>query len=173
MSREIRARTLRVTLVLFALVQAVIGGWALFLPHRFYDGFPLPGHAWVAMFPPYNEHLIRDYGGLNLALAFLLAVCALTMARGMIRATAIGYEFYALPHLLFHIVHLEHFPAIDAVGQTASLVLTVLGPLVLLALTRATPPTSEGSTALARFFGQDGGDARDPATGRGGAPSRR
>src|SRR5215471_14889090 len=34
---------------------------AQFLPDSFYDSFPTPGHAWVALLPPHNEHLLRDF----------------------------------------------------------------------------------------------------------------
>ena len=44
-----------------------VGLQALFTPRSFYDDFPL-GRGWVAMDGPYNQHLVRDVGSLNLAL---------------------------------------------------------------------------------------------------------
>ncbi|MEV5509845.1 hypothetical protein [Streptomyces orinoci] len=128
---------LRPGLVLLAALHSVLGGWALFLPQSFYRDFPAPGHAWVAMFPPYNEHLLRDYGGLNLAFALIFGACAIRPERLVVRVSLLGYECYALPHLLFHLGHLRHFRAADAVGQTASLTLTAIAPPLLLTLSYA------------------------------------
>ena len=40
-------------------------------PKSFYEDFPGAGRVWVAVDGPYNEHLVRDVGSLNLALAFV------------------------------------------------------------------------------------------------------
>ena len=47
-----------------------VGVQAEFFPRSFYDDFPF-GRGWVAMDGRYNEHLIRDFGALNLALLVL------------------------------------------------------------------------------------------------------
>jgi len=52
--------TLRAGLVFFTLVQTLVGGWILLSPRSFYDDVP-----WVAMLPPYNQHLMTDLGGLT------------------------------------------------------------------------------------------------------------
>lgn len=57
-------------LAYLSLTSAVVGVWAQFFPRAFYERFPGFG-IWVAGDGPYNEHLIRDVGGLNLALAVL------------------------------------------------------------------------------------------------------
>ena len=48
-----------------------VGLQALFAPRSFYDDFPI-GRGWVAMDGPYNQHLVRDVGSLNLALVVLV-----------------------------------------------------------------------------------------------------
>src|SRR3954471_13364403 len=58
----------RVVLALLAFTSAGIGVWAAFAPRAFYDKFPGLGQVWVAVDGPYNEHLVRDFGALNLAL---------------------------------------------------------------------------------------------------------
>jgi hypothetical protein len=68
----------RAGLGILAVVQGVVGVWALLAPASFYARFPVSGHAWVAQLPPYNEHLVRDFGALNLALAVPLAAAAVT-----------------------------------------------------------------------------------------------
>jgi hypothetical protein len=129
----------RVLLAVLAVTEAVVGGWALLVPRGFYDGFPLPGHPWVALLPPYNEHLLRDFGGLNLGFGLMLAVAAVTLDRLLIRTVLAGYLLYSVPHLTFHLGHLGHFDMVDAVGQVVVLALCVLAPAILLFLTRKAP----------------------------------
>ena len=57
----------RLLLWLLALGNLGVGIQAAFTPRSFYDDFPL-GRGWVAMDGPYNQHLVRDVGSLNLAL---------------------------------------------------------------------------------------------------------
>jgi hypothetical protein len=52
----------RAGLEILAVSQGVIGIWALLAPTSFYSSFPITGHPWVSLLPPYNEHLIRDVG---------------------------------------------------------------------------------------------------------------
>lgn len=126
---------LRAGLAFLALVQAVSGGWALLAPQGFYDNFPLPSNPWVAYFPPFNEHLLRDFGALNLALCVVLVFAAVTMERRLTQAALAGYLMFAVPHLVFHLNHLSHMSFVDQVGNVVSLVAVVLIPLALLPLT--------------------------------------
>lgn len=116
----------RVLLGVLAVSEALIGGWALFAPASFYRSFPAAGHGWVALLPPYNEHLIRDVGSLSLALTVVLAAAAVTGQR-LLSAVAVGaFAAYAVPHMIFHSFHLEGFSAGDAVAQTLGFVLQLL-----------------------------------------------
>jgi hypothetical protein len=140
----------RVGLLILAASQAIVGLWALAAPRSFYDGFPSRGHPWVALLPPYNEHLVRDVGALNLALTLVLGAAALTLHRTMIRAALVGMAVYAVPHTGFHAAHLEGFPAADAVEQTVGFVVQLVITAGLFALTwrlpaetaQPTPPDS-------------------------------
>lgn len=60
-------RSRRAALWLLTSTTLVVGAWALLAPASFYRAFPL-GRAWVAVDGPFNEHLLRDVGGLFLAL---------------------------------------------------------------------------------------------------------
>jgi hypothetical protein len=122
--------------ILWALsaTLALTGGWALGAPRSFYDRFPGAGHAWVAVLPPYNEHLVRDVGSLTLALAVLLAAAAATLQRPLVTVAALATLVWSTPHLLFHLGHLEGLATADKVGQVVSLALGVAAPLALLAL---------------------------------------
>ncbi len=98
---------LRAGLVVLAAMQAFVGVWALPAPRSFYDTFPLRGHAWVALHPPYNEHLVRDVGAYSLAFAVLLGAAALSLDRRLARAALLALAVFAVPHAVFHAGHLE------------------------------------------------------------------
>lgn len=119
-----RARlTARTSLGLLAVSQVLIGGWALLVPGHFFASFPAAGHAWVALLPPYNEHLVRDVGALSLALTVVLAAAAATADRLLVRVAAVASVFYSVPHTLFHGLHLDDFTLGDAIAQMAGFVL--------------------------------------------------
>lgn len=125
---------LRAGLAFLALTQVVVGAWQLLLPRSFYDDGPIPGHRWVALVPPYSEHLMRDVGALNLALAVVATVAAVTLQRLMVGTALVAYLVFSVPHLVFHATHLEPFPRGEAIGQTIALAVGVVLPLALLAL---------------------------------------
>ena len=131
--------TLRVGLLILVANEAALGLWALAAPRSFYDGFPAPGHPWVALLPPYNEHLVRDVGALNLAVATMLGAAALTLDRTTIRAALLAMVVFAVPHTVFHVGHLEGFPRADALAQTVGFVLQLAVTVGLLALTWRLP----------------------------------
>jgi hypothetical protein len=130
---------LRAGLMILAAMQVVVGAWALLAPRAFYDGFPLPGHAWVALLPPYNEHLVRDVGALNLALTVVLGAATWTLDRTTIRVALLAVAVFAVPHTVFHAGHLTGFPAGDAVAQTVGTVLQLVLTVSLFVLTWRLP----------------------------------
>jgi hypothetical protein len=125
----------RVALGVLALAQVVVGGWALFAPERFYAGFPAAGHAWVALLPPFNEHLVRDVGSLSLAVTVVLAAAAVACTRTQVRTAVAAFALYAVPHTIFHGLHLENFGRGDAVAQMAGFGLQLLLALAALLAT--------------------------------------
>lgn len=96
---------LRAALALLAASAAMMGAWALLAPQSFFDEFPGDGVALVAALPPYNEHLTRDFGSLNLALAVVLAMAAVTASRPLVLAALAATVVNGVPHLLFHASH--------------------------------------------------------------------
>jgi hypothetical protein len=128
---------LRAGIWALTLVEFAVGITATLTPRAFYDHVP-----WVDLSPPYAEHLMRDYGAMNLALALVLLVAAITMEPLLVRTALAAYVVFAVPHLLFHLTHHQHYSTAAAVGETTALVVAVLLPLALLALTvtRASPP---------------------------------
>jgi hypothetical protein len=115
-------------------VEITVGVVATLTPRWFYDNVP-----WVDLAPPFAEHLMRDYGAMNLALGLVTAVAAFTMDRVMVRTSLAAYLLFAVPHLIFHVTHHEHYTASQAVGETTALTIAVLLPLALLALTWRVP----------------------------------
>jgi hypothetical protein len=116
-----------------------VGMQAAFFPRSFYDDFPL-GRGWVAMDGPYNEHLIRDVGALNLAL-LVVTIGALVLAtRAVARIVAIAWLVYSVPHFVYHLRHLTmSMSGADKVGTVVSLAVTVVAPIVLLVTARRVP----------------------------------
>ncbi len=94
MTRELRVDPVlpgptRLMLWLLAVSALALGVQAEFTPRAFYDDFPF-GRGWVAMDGRYNEHLIRDFGALNLAI-FVLTVGALFVGTRAISRVAAGF----------------------------------------------------------------------------------
>jgi hypothetical protein len=121
-----RRVVVRVSLAGLAAAQALVGGWAAAAPSGFYMRFPTRGHGWVALLPPYNEHLVRDVGTLSLALTVVLAVAAISCHRLLVRTAVTAFLVYAVPHTAFHGLHLDGFPARDARAQMAGFAIQLL-----------------------------------------------
>ena len=121
------SRWLRLALLLLAGNELLVGLCALTLPRSFYTEFPT-GTGWVALLPPYNEHLVRDVGGLSLGFAVLLAAAALRPQPTLTRVAMLAWLAAAVPHLAFHLTHLDGFSAGDALAQSGGLILAVFVP---------------------------------------------
>jgi hypothetical protein len=134
----------RVLLVFFGVVEAVTGIWPLVTPTGFYQDFPGFRTGWVSMDGPFNEHLLRDFGGLNLALAALLVGAAVIGTTAVMRLAAVAALLFGLPHFLYHLGHVSHFEQIDQVLIIATTGLGVVVPIVLLLIParRVSPPAT-------------------------------
>lgn len=122
---------------MFMVAQAaLVGVWALLAPRSFFRDFPAIGGAWVNALPPYNEHLVRDIGGLNLGFALLFFASASTLDVTLIRTSLGAWLLYALPHFLFHITNMERLSGSEKVFQTLALGALIVVPVGLLMATR-------------------------------------
>jgi hypothetical protein len=128
---------LRVLLGVMTVSGTVVGVWAAFAPRAFYENFPGLGQVWVAVDGPYNEHLVRDVGSLNLALAVITAFALVSLARSTIVAAMCGWLVYGVPHFVYHARHLGPFDATQAVGVLAGVGATSVMALVVLWLERS------------------------------------
>jgi heme/copper-type cytochrome/quinol oxidase subunit 4 len=129
--RRTTSVAIRIGLAVLAALEALVGVWALLAPLSFYRSFPLPGHAWVSLLPPYNEHLTRDVGELSLALTVVLVAAA---ASGQWLLSVVAFmatAVYAVPHAIYHALHLEGFPTGDAVAQTLGIALQLVVVVVV------------------------------------------
>jgi hypothetical protein len=121
-----RDRVLRILLVLLALGNVQVGVWATFAPRSFYDDFPGGDRSWVAVDGPYNEHLVRDFGATNLALAILTIAALVWLRRVLVVTAGLAWIAYGVPHLVYHLRHLDVY---DTGDQVANVVLLTLAPL--------------------------------------------
>ena len=116
-------------------------------PRSFYDDFPAPGWGWVSTLGPYNEHLVRDYGVMNLALGVLLVSAAFFLERRLAQVALLTYLAFAAPHFLFHATQIHHFSLFHNALQLSTLGFLVLLPAVLLAFTRKNPESVHSEAA--------------------------
>lgn len=126
------------------VVEAVIGIWPLVTPTGFYQDFPGFRAGWVSMDGPFNEHLLRDFGGLNLALAALLIGAAVIGTTAVARLAGVAALLFGLPHFFYHLGHVSHFDQIDQVLIIATTGLGAVVPIALLLIPgrRVSPPAT-------------------------------
>ncbi len=75
MTGDVARRVSRIGLGLLAVTSIPLGVWAVIAPRSYYDDFPGFGRQWISPDGPFNEHLMRDFGALNLAIG-VFTVCA-------------------------------------------------------------------------------------------------
>jgi hypothetical protein len=126
----VREWVVRVVLVVWAAVSVQLGIWAAFAPRSFYDDFPGFGREWVRVDGPYNEHLVRDFGALNLALAVVTIAALITLSRPLVIAVAVAWLAWSVPHFVYHLRHLDMF---SSTGDKVANVF-LLGSLPVLAV---------------------------------------
>jgi hypothetical protein len=134
-----RDRVVRVVLVVWAVVSVQLGIWATFAPRSFYDDYPGFGREWVRVNGPYNEHFVRDFGALNLALAVVTIAALVTLSRPMVIAVAIAWLAWSVPHLVYHLRHLDVFSTGDKVVNVFLLGSLPVLAVVVLVLTLRRP----------------------------------
>jgi hypothetical protein len=140
---------MRAGLALLALPSAVIAGWTLIAPHGFYDDFPGGGRHWVSALPPYNEHLLRDFGAASLAIVVFLVGAAIILERRLIQVALIAFLAYSIPHFGYHLTTTEHYSSGDNIGSLGGFVVTMVLAVVLLGLTREATSASAAPRAYA------------------------
>ncbi len=107
----------RIPVAILGFTGLQLGLWIQVAPRSFFDEFPGFGHRWVASFQPYNEHLLRDFGAMNLALGLLAVVAAVRFDRTFVRVACAVWFIFGIQHLAFHMVH---FSALDGIDRYLS-----------------------------------------------------
>ncbi len=117
----------------FLLLQTLwVGAWAQFAPKSFYDNFPSFNWSWVSLDGSFNEHLLRDIGGLNLALATVIVFALLDSKPILLRVVSLSTLVYQIPHSLYHFAHLDLLPnTFQQIIQIFSLSSGILASLII------------------------------------------
>jgi hypothetical protein len=129
----------RIVLAIWAAVSLQLAGWAILAPRSFYDDYPGFGRHWVSVDGPYNEHFVRDFGALNLALAVVTIAALITLSRPMVIAVAVAWLAWGVPHLVYHLRHLDLYSTTDQVLNVVALAALPVIAVLVLALTLTTP----------------------------------
>ena len=109
----------RLASAVLGLMFVPTGLQAAFTPRSFFNDFPL-GRGWIALGGEvYNEHVVRDVGGLFLVLS-LLSLWA-WRNQAIARPALVAWLAQGTLHLSFHLRHLGHFRGIDRIGLIATL----------------------------------------------------
>jgi hypothetical protein len=139
-------RTSLAATAILTVTAVYVGGWAGLFPHSFYDDFPGLNRYWVSVDGPYNEHLVRDVGGLYLALALAGVLALLWRDRRSMIMLGSAWAIFSALHLGYHVDHLGELDSTaDKVGEVAALALSLLLALVLVMSRRA--PSRSRATA--------------------------
>ncbi len=132
----------RIGLVVLGLQALLPGAWATASPRGFYNDFPGFGAHWISTDGPFNEHLLRDFGALNLALAVLALLAALWMTRQLAIATAVSILVYGVPHIAYHLFNGHGENTLNQVALYGGL---AFGPVVAAGILLANVRTADAS----------------------------
>ena len=126
-------------MIAIAVLMLPAGLQAAFAPRSFFDDFPL-GRGWIsAGDAAYDEHLVRDVGGLFLALIVVTLWSA--WRREAMTAVAMAWLVQGVLHLGYHVGHLDGLGGTDKVGLVVSLTLVPILALVALLATMSERPS--------------------------------
>ena len=117
---------MRIALGYLSFVSLQIGAWALVAPRSFYDDFPGLGRAWVSVDGPFNEHLVRDVGALNLAMAALFVAAMVRLGRELVTMAGVLAIIWGTPHAIYHVLNTDGLGAGDLTVSLLGLTFFVL-----------------------------------------------
>lgn len=123
----------RAGLLFLLLVSLSVGPWAQFAPASWWEGFPAFGRGWASFDGPYNEHMIRDVGGLQLGMAVVLLAALLRPAVVLVRVAGLASVAWQAPHVVYHLVHVGDLPTLaDQVAQSVGIIAALAVAVALL-----------------------------------------
>jgi hypothetical protein len=135
----VNIKNARVLASLLALSAAYVGAWTQVAPQSFHESFPGLGQVWVAPLGPYNEHLIRDVGGLYLALTVFTAWAALRGEVPALRAAGLAWLAFGVPHTAFHLLNRHGFSDADWAASLTPLIAAVAAAALLVFMRESSP----------------------------------
>ncbi|QTV79974.1 hypothetical protein [Microbacterium sp. NIBRBAC000506063] len=134
----------RTLLGITVAISLYTGFWAAFLPEAFYRSFPGFGLHWIDVDGPYNEHLLRDVGGLYLALGAVSLAAIFCRSATPGRIAGLAWAVFGVLHLGYHVQHL-HGSVVDIAGNIVTLGLSAALGVALLLPARAKAETEEAA----------------------------
>ncbi len=155
--------TLRVAFGILVVTGLFVGVWAAAAPRSFFFDFPGFGHAWVAGDGPYNEHLVRDVGDLNLALAVVAAAAAAWLSRPLTITAALAWLVYSVPHFAYHALNLQALSPDDRAPTLVTLAIPIVVAAVVLVVAAPGPRDARSASTAA----SEGPARPSVGTGRG------
>ena len=117
---------------LLALIGLEIGLWGLASPRSLYESYPGFGQNWLRD-GAFDEHLLRDFAALQLALGALAAVALVLQRRDLRLAAGLAWLLWGLPHAVFHLAHADSGGWLQGMAATT---LPVLAAVVLWSSTK-------------------------------------
>ena len=138
---------IRAGLVLLAIPSVIIAAWGLSSPRGFYRDFPGLGRHWVSAFPPYNEHLLRDFAAANITIALVLLGAALFCERRLVQVAVVAFFFGAVPHFIYHVTTTDHLSTSDNAWSLVGFVVELLIAVGVWTLTVRAPRRREPRAA--------------------------
>ena len=133
-------KEIRAGLVSLAAPVIVVGGWALLAPRNWYDNFPVDSANWISSLGAFQEHLVRDFGSLYLALGLLLLFAGIVLDRLLVQTVLVASLVFQVPHLIFHAANTEPLSTASNAVNLALLAVGLLVTLVLLGMTTRDVP---------------------------------
>jgi hypothetical protein len=130
-----------------AFTSLQLGVWATVAPHSFYNSFPGGGRHWIAVDGPFNEHLLRDFGGLNLALALVTIAALVAGTRLLVSLAAGAWLVWSIPHVLYHLFNLGVYDTSDKIANVVALGTTIVIPALVLWAAQRTQTTRPASSS--------------------------
>lgn len=137
-----------VVLAVLTVQFGFVGLWAVTAPRSFYDSFPGAGRTWVSVDGSFNEHLVRDVGGLFAAIAAVCAYALVTRSPWAVRSAGVAVAVFSLPHTIYHVATVDLLPVGDGIANVVTLSLGLaLGVALIVSPAPAGSATLRGRLA--------------------------
>ena len=135
MRDRLPANPYRYGLLAVAIAQLGVTLQALLAPRSFYEDFPF-GRGWVSSEPPYNEHLIYDYGALTLGALLALVIAAVWLDRRVVQVAIVSWLVGATIHFTYHAINAGQLGTGDEIANLVGLFVYIALPGWLLLKSR-------------------------------------